>query len=229
MNKESKDAFFSGFQERAQKRLELLEALQNKKQAAESEDDVDLFMKSVGLTVKKLPPAFVNEAKLGILTLVSNLQSKAMSSFISQTTYGIASTQVDPYYSSAYNKVIIPGQGQTLKAFAIPDNNPISISDNFQLSTSTIQSNPSHLRNSTLLNTSSEKVRNIPTTLNSFFQSHHVQQPNTSICNIACVSSTTSTTPFLATTLSNSTQSHDTSVFYENIDTDRNVSYEQLK
>ncbi|KAL1516155.1 hypothetical protein ABEB36_000074 [Hypothenemus hampei] len=66
------------FNARAQRRMELLEAIHNKTQRTETEDDVDLFMKSISYTVKKLPPAQITEAKIGILTLVSNLQTKAI-------------------------------------------------------------------------------------------------------------------------------------------------------
>lgn len=40
------------------------------------EDSVDLFFKSISTTVKKLPQRAVNEAKLQILTLVSQLEEK---------------------------------------------------------------------------------------------------------------------------------------------------------
>lgn len=39
-------------------------------------DDVDIFFKSISMTVKNLPPKGIIEAKLGALTLVSNLQEK---------------------------------------------------------------------------------------------------------------------------------------------------------
>lgn len=93
--KESKNAFLSKFEERAERRLELLETMQNKKK--ETEDDVDYFMKSISLNVKKLPPALRNEAKIGILTFVSKLQSKAIS-FNHQT---VASNEPINYYSSS--------------------------------------------------------------------------------------------------------------------------------
>lgn len=41
-----------------------------------SVDDVDIFFKSIAMTVKKFPPKGIIEAKLQALTLVSNLQEK---------------------------------------------------------------------------------------------------------------------------------------------------------
>lgn len=41
-----------------------------------SVDDVDIFFKSIAMTVKNLPPKGVIEAKIAALTLVSNLQEK---------------------------------------------------------------------------------------------------------------------------------------------------------
>ncbi|KAK5647829.1 hypothetical protein RI129_002721 [Pyrocoelia pectoralis] len=87
---DSKDAFLKRFEERAQKRTELLEALQNQKEEIEL-DEVDLFMKSISLTVKRLPRPLINEAKLGIVTLVNNLEGRVMSSI---------GSHADQYHSS---------------------------------------------------------------------------------------------------------------------------------
>lgn len=64
------------FEERSNQRLQMLTQLTQQKE----EDDVDLFMRSVAMMVKKLPPNLVNQAKLQILTLVSNLQESVTSS-----------------------------------------------------------------------------------------------------------------------------------------------------
>lgn len=72
-NLKSKRNYNSGNEERAEKRLKILESLQNK---IESEDEIDLFMKSIGFTIKRLPLQLQAEAKLGILKLVTDLQFK---------------------------------------------------------------------------------------------------------------------------------------------------------
>lgn len=81
----SKQNTMAQFEERAQKRMELIESI-HKKSNSNSEDDVDLFMKSISFTVKKFPPAELNEAKLGILKLVSDLQLKLATQHSSQQT-----------------------------------------------------------------------------------------------------------------------------------------------
>ncbi|KAL1488929.1 hypothetical protein ABEB36_014715 [Hypothenemus hampei] len=86
------------FNARAQRRMELLEAIHNKTQRTETEDDVDLFMKSISYTVKKLPPAQITEAKIGILTLVSNLQTKAIQT--SESPFGKSFPPFQPYNST---------------------------------------------------------------------------------------------------------------------------------
>lgn len=87
------------YEERAQKRMELLEAIHNKKKS--EPDDVDLFMQSISLTVKKFPPAQINEAKLGILKLVSDLELKLATQHLSQQT----TTQSSQSTSSAEENV----------------------------------------------------------------------------------------------------------------------------
>lgn len=72
-----KDAYLQRFEDRAQKRTEILQALQKQTEAPEL--DLDLFMKSITLTVKTLRKPLTNEAKLSILTVVTNLETRAMS------------------------------------------------------------------------------------------------------------------------------------------------------
>ena len=50
------------------------------------DDEIDLFMKSIAMMVKMLPPHLsdANQAKLQILTLVTNLQGSHTSPYISQ-------------------------------------------------------------------------------------------------------------------------------------------------
>lgn len=57
-------------------------------QKKDVEDDIDLFMKSIALTVKKLPPQMIPQAKLEILTLVTNLQASSHH----QQSYSTAAT-----------------------------------------------------------------------------------------------------------------------------------------
>lgn len=149
--KMSRDAFYRGFDERAQKRMELLEDIQKKKRMSQSEEDeVDLFMKSISLSVKKLPPALVNEAKLKILTLVNELQEKAMSSFTLQTPLGIASSEEYPHRSNHYNNAPVVV-------------NTTSISRNSQPAASTIQSHASQLQGIRSLDTYSRQLPSINT------------------------------------------------------------------
>lgn len=46
----------------------------------QQDDDVDLFMQSIALQVKKLPPQLVARAKLNILTTVHDLQFETSAS-----------------------------------------------------------------------------------------------------------------------------------------------------
>ncbi|XP_074034184.1 uncharacterized protein [Leptinotarsa decemlineata] len=102
-----KEAYLKRFEDRAQKRTEILQALQKQTEAPEL-DDLDLFMKSISLTVKTLPKPLINEAKLGILTLVTNLESRAMSFHTNQahqynSRYNLsANNRLGNYYQS-YN------------------------------------------------------------------------------------------------------------------------------
>ncbi|CAH0563159.1 unnamed protein product [Brassicogethes aeneus] len=57
----SKNSLIAQFEERSQKRMELLKAMHKKKDKTEPEDEVDLFMRSISMTVKKFPPALLNE------------------------------------------------------------------------------------------------------------------------------------------------------------------------
>lgn len=50
------------------------------------EDDVDLFMKSIALTLKKLPSSLIPQAKLQILKVVTNLQESSAASTLTSDT-----------------------------------------------------------------------------------------------------------------------------------------------
>ncbi|CAG9772350.1 unnamed protein product [Ceutorhynchus assimilis] len=53
------------FEERSQKRMNMLEGIyNNRKKIEEAEDHVNLFMKSIALTVKKLPLSLITKAKI---------------------------------------------------------------------------------------------------------------------------------------------------------------------
>ncbi|KAF6207345.1 hypothetical protein GE061_018586 [Apolygus lucorum] len=62
---------YEAFEKRAEARMELL-----KKVVETEEDDVDLFLKSIGLTIKKLPLHMISDAKLQILKVVSKLEKR---------------------------------------------------------------------------------------------------------------------------------------------------------
>lgn len=83
-------------------------------------DDVDVFFKSIAMTVKKFPPKGIIEAKLQALTLVSNLEEKysvgepTISGFSKPTQPHLAysnntslSNSPTPYFSSSSNSSII--------------------------------------------------------------------------------------------------------------------------
>nr|CAD7454599.1 unnamed protein product [Timema tahoe] len=49
--------------------------------AREEEDDVDLFFKSVAITVKRFPPHLIGTAKLKVLTVINELQQSTSFQF----------------------------------------------------------------------------------------------------------------------------------------------------
>lgn len=65
---------------RTAERTKLIEKIQNQNEeilnAKKCEDEIDLFFKSLAITVKKLPRQGIIEAKLRALTLVSELEEK---------------------------------------------------------------------------------------------------------------------------------------------------------
>ncbi|XP_071054637.1 uncharacterized protein [Onthophagus taurus] len=77
-------------EERSKHRLHVLSQLTHQKE----EDEVDLFMRSIALMVKKLPPNLISQAKLQILTLVTNLQA-------SSPIINIPHTQTQPHQPQA--------------------------------------------------------------------------------------------------------------------------------
>lgn len=44
------------------------------------EDDVDVFFKSIAMTVKKFPSQAINEAKLRVLTMITQMEDKCLAS-----------------------------------------------------------------------------------------------------------------------------------------------------
>ncbi|CAH1979226.1 unnamed protein product [Acanthoscelides obtectus] len=66
-----KNLFLENVEERSKQRMQMLSALTQKPE----DDEIDLFFKSIAMTVKKLPPHQIAKAKLGILTLVTELQA----------------------------------------------------------------------------------------------------------------------------------------------------------
>lgn len=71
----AKAKLMHNLEERSKQRMKIISQLTNQKK--EEDDDVDLFMKSIALTIKKLPSQLIPEAKLQILTLVTNLQASS--------------------------------------------------------------------------------------------------------------------------------------------------------
>lgn len=76
----NKDKMAVMLAKRMAERKQLLEKIQKQNEdilnAKNSEDEVDLFFKSLAMTVKKLPPKGIIEAKLKALTMVSELEEK---------------------------------------------------------------------------------------------------------------------------------------------------------
>ncbi|CAH1403949.1 unnamed protein product [Nezara viridula] len=70
---------WSVVKKREEKELELLQSLVENKR---TEDDIDLFMRSIALSVKKLPPHLINKAKIGILKYVTELSDCASHNII---------------------------------------------------------------------------------------------------------------------------------------------------
>ncbi|CAH2012423.1 unnamed protein product [Acanthoscelides obtectus] len=66
-----KNLFLENVEERSKQRMQMLSALTQKPE----DDEIDLFFKSIAMTVKKLSPHQIAKAKLGILTLVTELQA----------------------------------------------------------------------------------------------------------------------------------------------------------
>ncbi|KAF5280023.1 hypothetical protein FQA39_LY05404 [Lamprigera yunnana] len=69
----AKNTLLKSMEERPKMRLQLLSEMRQPKE----EDEVDLFMRSVALIIKKLPVHLIAQAKLQILTLATNLQGSA--------------------------------------------------------------------------------------------------------------------------------------------------------
>lgn len=67
----AKSKLLHDLEERSKERMEMYSKLVDN----QNEDEVDLFMRSMALMLKKLPPNLINQAKLKILTLITNLQA----------------------------------------------------------------------------------------------------------------------------------------------------------
>ncbi|KAF5271898.1 hypothetical protein FQR65_LT17532 [Abscondita terminalis] len=67
----NKNKIMENLEQRSKQRLELLEHLTKQK---EKEDDVDLFMRSIAMTVKQMPAHKIARAKMNILQVVTELQ-----------------------------------------------------------------------------------------------------------------------------------------------------------
>ncbi|CAH1953388.1 unnamed protein product [Acanthoscelides obtectus] len=157
------------FEERAQKRMELLETI-HKKNISNSEDDVDLFMKSISFTVKKFPPAELNEAKLGILKLVSDLQLKLATQNSSQQT---------PAHSSQPTSPADRSNSHSLGTNQYQLNGPFNLTET--TSHTTASTSQYKLQNGSfhLAATESDNIAG------SYFKSYNPEQQNSSISNVS--------------------------------------------
>jgi hypothetical protein len=65
-----------------------------------STDEIDLFFKSIAISVKKLPPRGKTEAKLGILSLVAQLEEKYLNDAGVQSTQPMFQTPTQPMFQT---------------------------------------------------------------------------------------------------------------------------------
>lgn len=80
-------------------------------QISQKEDDVDIFFKSIAMTIKQLPRQAINEAKIKTLTLVNQLENNYSvipnnaqpqnASFYRPTADHINSSPIDTYTSQS--------------------------------------------------------------------------------------------------------------------------------
>lgn len=89
------------------------------------DDDIDLFFKSLALTVKKLPKAAIKEAKLKALIMVNELEDKY--SEISATT-SRTFLPIQTYNNYEYSSTSTPSS----VAYSLPDNQSATSPDLFQ-------------------------------------------------------------------------------------------------
>jgi len=101
---------------RSRERNELLSKIEAQNnllvsQISQEEDDVDIFFKSIAMTIKKLPRQAINEAKIKTLTLVNQLENNYSvipnnaqpqnASFYRSTADCINSSPIDTYTSQS--------------------------------------------------------------------------------------------------------------------------------
>lgn len=107
-----------------EKILELMEDRRNERNqilkdlSQNREDDIDVFFKSIAMSIKKLRPALINEAKMKSLQMVFDLESRNVSAISPPpSSSSPRSTSTFVYYSSPPS------------AMSIPDNNSASSND----------------------------------------------------------------------------------------------------
>lgn len=74
---QQKNKLLHSLEEQSIQRTKILSQLTSNKK---EDDDVDLFMKSIAVTVKKLPPTMIQQAKIQILTVVHDLEMQVRTS-----------------------------------------------------------------------------------------------------------------------------------------------------
>ncbi|CAI6374687.1 unnamed protein product [Macrosiphum euphorbiae] len=67
--------------------------------AQNREDEIDLFFKSIAISVKKLSPALINEAKMKSLKMVFELETRNTSTFVNLPQYSPAPSTSFPSQS----------------------------------------------------------------------------------------------------------------------------------
>jgi len=107
-----------------------------------STDEIDLFFKSIAISVKKLPPRGKTEAKLGILSLVAQLEDKYLNDAGTQPTQPIFQTPTQIMFqtsswSTDYNNILslssTPSSSLSSSSATSQGFEPYSMYDNQQL------------------------------------------------------------------------------------------------
>lgn len=93
------------FEKRSKERIDLISQLSTvTAPPKELDDDIDLFFKSLALTVKKLPPSLIIQAKLKCMTFVSELEQQYLeTSSLNNHNVNLPSSNINSLSSTPYS------------------------------------------------------------------------------------------------------------------------------